>query len=157
MTTEDGPRRVAVVSGGGTGIGSAVADALLADGLDVTLLGRRADVLDRAVDALRDHRPGAAITACGATPATPPTRSAAPSCSPGATPPWTSSSPRPARPPGAAGGTDAATLKAGPEAAVPMKRYATADEIAATAASILSDEVPYVHGENITVGGGLTP
>lgn len=58
---------------------------------------------------------------------------------------------------GAAGGTDAATLKAGLEAAVPMKRYASADEIAATAAWILSDEVPYVHGETITVGGGLTP
>jgi NAD(P)-dependent dehydrogenase (short-subunit alcohol dehydrogenase family) len=58
---------------------------------------------------------------------------------------------------GAAGGTDAVTLKAGLEAAVPMKRYATAEEIAATAAWILSDEVPYVHGETITVGGGLTP
>jgi NAD(P)-dependent dehydrogenase (short-subunit alcohol dehydrogenase family) len=57
----------------------------------------------------------------------------------------------------AAGGTDAATLKAGLEAAVPLKRYASADEIAATAAWILSDEVPYVHGETITVGGGLTP
>ena len=58
---------------------------------------------------------------------------------------------------GAAGGTDAATLKAGLQAAVPMKRYASAEEIAATAAWILSDEVPYVHGETITVGGGLTP
>ncbi len=57
----------------------------------------------------------------------------------------------------AAGGTDAATLKAGLEAVVPMHRYATADEIAATAAWILSDEVPYMHGETITVGGGLTP
>ncbi|MBC7632248.1 SDR family NAD(P)-dependent oxidoreductase [Aeromicrobium sp.] len=58
---------------------------------------------------------------------------------------------------GAAGGTDAATLRAGLEAAVPMRRYASVDEIAATAAWILSDEVPYVHGETITVGGGLTP
>ena len=58
---------------------------------------------------------------------------------------------------GAAGSTDAATLKAGLEAAVPMKRYASADEIAATAAWILSDEVPYIHGETITVGGGSTP
>lgn len=58
---------------------------------------------------------------------------------------------------GAAAGADAATLKAGLEAAVPMKRYASAEEIAATAAWILSDEVPYVHGETITVGGGLTP
>lgn len=58
---------------------------------------------------------------------------------------------------GAAGGVDAAALKSGLEAAVPMKRYAAADEIAATAAWILSDEVPYVHGETITVGGGLTP
>lgn len=58
---------------------------------------------------------------------------------------------------GAAGGTDAATLKAVLEATVPMKRYASAEEIASTAAWILSDEVPYVHGETITVGGGLTP
>jgi NAD(P)-dependent dehydrogenase (short-subunit alcohol dehydrogenase family) len=58
---------------------------------------------------------------------------------------------------GAAGGTDAATLKAGLEQTVPMRRYATAEEIAATAAWILSDEVPYLHGETITVGGGLTP
>ena len=58
---------------------------------------------------------------------------------------------------GAASGTDAATMRAGLEAAVPMKRYGTAEEIAATAAWILSDEVPYLHGETITVGGGLTP
>ncbi len=58
---------------------------------------------------------------------------------------------------GAAAGIDASTFKAGMEAAVPVGRYATADEIAATAAWILSDEVPYVHGEIITVGGGLTP
>jgi len=43
------------------------------------------------------------------------------------------------------------------EQMVPMKRYALAEEIAATAAWILSDEVPYMHGETITVGGGLTP
>lgn len=58
---------------------------------------------------------------------------------------------------GAAAGIDAATLKGALEAAIPMKRYASADEIAATAAWILSDEVPYVHGETITVGGGTTP
>jgi NAD(P)-dependent dehydrogenase (short-subunit alcohol dehydrogenase family) len=38
-----------------------------------------------------------------------------------------------------------------------MKRYASAVEIAAAAAWILSDEVPFAHGETITVGGGLTP
>lgn len=58
---------------------------------------------------------------------------------------------------GAAAGVDAATFRVGMEAAVPVKRYASAEEIAATAAWILSDEVPYVHGETITVGGGLTP
>lgn len=45
-------RPLAVVSGGGTGIGRASAAALLADGLDVVLLGRRDDVLRRAVEEL---------------------------------------------------------------------------------------------------------
>ncbi len=40
------------MSGGGTGIGRAVAAGLLADGLDVVLLGGRPEVLDRAVAAL---------------------------------------------------------------------------------------------------------
>jgi NAD(P)-dependent dehydrogenase (short-subunit alcohol dehydrogenase family) len=58
---------------------------------------------------------------------------------------------------GLAAGVDAAAFKATMEQMVPMHRYATAEEIAATAAWILSDEVPYLHGETITVGGGLTP
>ncbi|MEU4398808.1 SDR family NAD(P)-dependent oxidoreductase [Micromonospora orduensis] len=37
--------RVAVVSGGGTGIGAAVAGVLARDGYDVLIVGRRADVL----------------------------------------------------------------------------------------------------------------
>jgi 3-oxoacyl-[acyl-carrier protein] reductase len=39
---------VAVVSGGGTGIGRATAAALAADGMDVVILGRRAEVLRTA-------------------------------------------------------------------------------------------------------------
>ncbi len=46
----DGGGRVAVVSGGGTGIGRAVAAALAADGFEVVVVGRRADVLARAAD-----------------------------------------------------------------------------------------------------------
>ena len=42
-------------------------------------------------------------------------------------------------------------------AAVPLGRYAEPEEIAATAAWLLSDEVPYMHGEVVTVGGGLWP
>ncbi len=38
--------RSALVTGGGTGIGRASAEALLADGASVTLMGRRADVLE---------------------------------------------------------------------------------------------------------------
>lgn len=51
-------RRLAVVSGGGTGIGRACAAGLADDGFDVVLLGRRAHVLDDAAAELTG-RPGA--------------------------------------------------------------------------------------------------
>jgi 3-oxoacyl-[acyl-carrier protein] reductase len=51
-------RRLAVVSGGGTGIGRACAAALTDDGFDVVLLGRRGDVLDATAAELAG-RPGA--------------------------------------------------------------------------------------------------
>ena len=54
-------------------------------------------------------------------------------------------------------GLDAASLKAAMNAAIPLGRYAEADEIAATVAWLLSDEVPYMHGEVVTVGGGIYP
>jgi 3-oxoacyl-[acyl-carrier protein] reductase len=41
-----------VVSGGGTGIGKAIAARLSADGRDVVIVGRRADVLESAADEL---------------------------------------------------------------------------------------------------------
>ena len=50
-------RRLAVVSGGGTGIGRACAGALAGDGFDVVLLGRRGDVLE-ATAAELTGRPG---------------------------------------------------------------------------------------------------
>ncbi len=54
-------------------------------------------------------------------------------------------------------GTDSAGFQAALNTAIPLARYAEADEIAATAAWLLSDEVPYMHGEIVTVGGGLYP
>jgi 3-oxoacyl-[acyl-carrier protein] reductase len=48
---------VAVVSGGGTGIGRATAAALTADGMDVVIVGRRADVLRAAADEVNGGRP----------------------------------------------------------------------------------------------------
>lgn len=54
-------------------------------------------------------------------------------------------------------GTDAAGFQAALSTAIPLARYAEPDEIAATAAWLLSDEVPYMHGEIVTVGGGLYP
>ncbi|MFI2302351.1 SDR family NAD(P)-dependent oxidoreductase [Actinacidiphila glaucinigra] len=41
--------RIVVISGGGTGIGLAVAEAFVRDGDQVVLVGRRGDVLDEAV------------------------------------------------------------------------------------------------------------
>ena len=58
---------------------------------------------------------------------------------------------------GALAGIDGATLKSALLASVPLGRYAEADEIASTVAWLLSDEVPYMHGEVVTVGGGLYP
>jgi 3-oxoacyl-[acyl-carrier protein] reductase len=49
--------RTAVISGGGTGIGLAIAEALLADGCHVMLLGRRQPVLEAATDSLRQLGP----------------------------------------------------------------------------------------------------
>ncbi|MDQ0314213.1 SDR family NAD(P)-dependent oxidoreductase [Amorphus orientalis] len=44
--------RHAAITGGGTGIGAAIAQALKADGFRVTLLGRRKDVLERTAEAI---------------------------------------------------------------------------------------------------------
>ena len=54
-------------------------------------------------------------------------------------------------------GTDAAGFQAALSTAIPLARYAEAEEIAGTVAFLMSDEVPYMHGEVITVGGGLYP
>src|SRR5947209_3539219 len=51
---EHGKSSVAVVSGGGTGIGRAIAHALAADGYEVFVLGRRRAVLDEAAQAIND-------------------------------------------------------------------------------------------------------
>lgn len=58
---------------------------------------------------------------------------------------------------GAMAGVDGAAIQAALNAAVPMGRYGQPEEIAATAAWLLSDEVPYMHGEVVTVAGGLWP
>lgn len=54
-----GSSRVAVVSGGGTGIGRATAAALAGDGMDVVILGRRAEVLRAAAEELNGDRAAA--------------------------------------------------------------------------------------------------
>jgi NAD(P)-dependent dehydrogenase (short-subunit alcohol dehydrogenase family) len=56
---------------------------------------------------------------------------------------------------GAAAGISADDMKAAMAAGNALGRYATPDEIAATAAWIMSDEAAYCHGETFTVGGGL--
>lgn len=56
---------------------------------------------------------------------------------------------------GAASGVDTATMKEMMRTGNLLGRYANAEEIAAMAAWILSDEAPYCHGETFTIGGGL--
>jgi meso-butanediol dehydrogenase / (S,S)-butanediol dehydrogenase / diacetyl reductase len=51
--------RSAIVTGGGTGIGAAIADRLSADGYAVTVMGRRAEPLDEVVEQLGE---GLAVT-----------------------------------------------------------------------------------------------
>jgi 3-oxoacyl-[acyl-carrier protein] reductase len=53
--------RLAVVSGGGTGMGAATAQALVEDGFDVLIVGRRSDVLSATAERINKQcdRPGA--------------------------------------------------------------------------------------------------
>src|SRR4051794_40050374 len=44
--------RTAVVTGGGTGIGRAIAETLIGQGLEVTITGRRKEVLEEAATAI---------------------------------------------------------------------------------------------------------
>jgi len=48
----------ALVTGGGTGIGKAVAARLVSGGYDVTIVGRREDILRRTATELAEHGPG---------------------------------------------------------------------------------------------------
>ena len=63
MATSSGPRlagRVAVVTGGASGIGRAIAEAYLAHGASVVLGDRNADLLDTAVEELGERCAGVA-------------------------------------------------------------------------------------------------
>jgi NAD(P)-dependent dehydrogenase (short-subunit alcohol dehydrogenase family) len=50
---------------------------------------------------------------------------------------------------------DSLPEKAERTARIPMGRYGTADEVAKTAAFLLSDDAGYITGQNILVDGGL--
>ncbi|NGN42912.1 SDR family oxidoreductase [Mesorhizobium sp. CGMCC 1.15528] len=52
MTDEPAKAKIALVTGGGTGVGKAIAEALLAAGFTVVITGRRQDVLDKAASEL---------------------------------------------------------------------------------------------------------
>lgn len=58
---------------------------------------------------------------------------------------------------GSIAGVDAEGVRSALGTAIPMGRYGEAEEVAATVAWLLSDEAPYMHGEVVTIGGGLYP
>jgi NAD(P)-dependent dehydrogenase (short-subunit alcohol dehydrogenase family) len=53
--------RIALVSGGGTGIGLMIAEGLAANGAKVYIGGRRKEVLDKVADKWEKHDKGAII------------------------------------------------------------------------------------------------
>ena len=57
--------KAALVTGGGTGIGYGCAEQLLAAGADVTIAGRRTDVLDAAAERLQAAAPGRRVDTVG--------------------------------------------------------------------------------------------
>lgn len=58
MADEAAKAKVALVTGGGTGVGKAIARALLGAGFTVVITGRRQDVLDKAAGELADAARG---------------------------------------------------------------------------------------------------
>jgi NAD(P)-dependent dehydrogenase (short-subunit alcohol dehydrogenase family) len=65
MVDRTGSRSIALVTGGGTGVGKAIALALSQNGWTVVIAGRRLDVLHEAAGDIRHHRGGEiACTAC---------------------------------------------------------------------------------------------
>jgi len=65
MSTPESPRpldgQMAMITGGGSGIGLASAEVLLADGADVTLVARNAERLTTSADALRVRFPASTV------------------------------------------------------------------------------------------------
>lgn len=55
---DSGQGKIALVTGGGTGVGKAISTALLGVGWTVVITGRRKDVLDEAASALAAETKG---------------------------------------------------------------------------------------------------
>ena len=66
MTGTVPERRSALITGGSSGIGFATAIALNREGFDVTIVGRRADVLDTAARDIAAQGSGPAVATCAA-------------------------------------------------------------------------------------------